>query len=216
MPCLGPVSPSSGGGTGPNSTPGLAKPGLNILTAECCGSPGWGCLPPSSHPIAIWASPHPALKAGEPGIRAGDGRGHGAAVSVFIVPGPRPGMESHLARLVRAGSGLGRGLQGTTQSQPCNPYPASWGAPSACKNPALLLLRPEKAFHPLLPPHCPPQPKLAVAGRPSQVPPDPYIPPILLHSGCPLQGGQCPPLTPDHPGPPKGLAFLGLRSASST
>ena len=80
-------------------------------------------------PLLSGVSPHPALKAGEPGIRAGDGRGHGAAVSVFIVPGPRPGMESHLACLVRAGRGLGRGLKGTTQSQACSPLfcLVSWG-----------------------------------------------------------------------------------------
>lgn len=139
-------------------------------------------------PLLSGVSPHPALKAGEPGIRAGDGRGHGAAVSVFIVPGPRPGMESHLACLVRAGRGLGRGLKGTTQSQACSPYPASWGAPSACKNPALLLLPPGKAFHPLLPPHCPPQPKLAIAGRPSHsAPRPPHIPSIAVSCMPPLR-----------------------------
>lgn len=162
MPCLGPVSPSSGGGTGLNSRPGLAKPGVNILTAECCGSPGQGCLPPCSHPIAVWGISTPCP---EGGGACDQSWGRQAAVSVFIAPGPRSGMESHLACLVRVGRGLGRGLQGTTQSQPCSPCPASWGAPGAWKNPALLLLPPEKAFHPLLPPHCPPQPKLGCSWK---------------------------------------------------
>lgn len=64
MPCLGTVSPSSGGGTGPNSRPGLAKPGVNILNAECCGSPRRGCLAPSSHLIAVWGISTPCPEAG--------------------------------------------------------------------------------------------------------------------------------------------------------
>ena len=83
MPCLGPVSSSSGGGTGPNSSPGLAKPGVNILTAECCGSPGRGCLLPCSHPIAVWGISTLCPEGGGAFIRAGDGKGHGATVSVF-------------------------------------------------------------------------------------------------------------------------------------
>lgn len=72
----GQCHPLYGRGTGPNSRPGLAKPGVDILTAECCGRPVLGCLPPCSHPVALRGipPPPPPMKAGEPEIRAGDSR----------------------------------------------------------------------------------------------------------------------------------------------